>query len=55
MWTKPEDLTTCDWNPTRRKENEAVAIFEEIIVQFLKLVKKKKIHRLRHLGESKAI
>ena len=41
MWTKPEDLTTCDWNPTRRKENEAVAIFEEIIVQFLKLVKKK--------------
>lgn len=26
--------------PTRRRENVAVAIFEEIIVQFLKLVKK---------------
>ena len=33
----------------------AEAIFKEIIVQFLKLVKKKKIHRFRNLSESKAI
>ena len=44
MWTRPEDLTTGDWNPTRRKENRVATIFEEIIVQFLKLVKKKNPH-----------